>query len=220
MLWSFDRTGFPLVNLPDLGWLVHLLPVSKLQFERFIAEPPSSGSPSPACFGDSWYEHLLEVSPRVSVHSATPETVESLFMTGLEPAEVEPFARWLGPGFELPRVDVWRAIDDTLRDIQIETADIEDLLKDQGLHSSARTLLARLHELKRPKTWGQLMLLTDGVLEWVRSGHSTHGGLGRPRREFQQIIINPQRDAPVRPIREGRQRHFGIRLTRPLSAVP
>lgn len=218
MQWSFDRAGYPLAVLPDLGWSVHLLPVAKAQFERVLAEPrPVSAG---AEFGDAWYEHLLEVSPRVSPHRVTNDDLEMLFATGLEPGEGEKAARWFGPGFELPRVDVWRAIDDALHNEPIRGDDWTALIQAPDLVRSARLVLERVFELRRPSTWGQAMLLKDGLLEWVRTGPKAYGGLGRPRSSFSQLILNPQRDAPVRPIRSGRHRQFGIRLTRPLSAVP
>ena len=39
MQFSYDRIGFPLIVVPDVGIEMHLLPVTKVQFERFIAEP-------------------------------------------------------------------------------------------------------------------------------------------------------------------------------------
>ena len=102
MLWSCDRTGYPVLALPECGLSAHLLPVAKRQFERFLAEPGG--------YGDAWYEALLNVSPRLALADATPAGYELLFASGLFPAEAGEFARWLGDGFELPRADDWREI--------------------------------------------------------------------------------------------------------------
>src|SRR4051794_14923233 len=106
MQWSFDRTGFPVLELPALRLAVHLLPVVKQQFERFLADPGP--------FGDAWYEEILTVSPRIPLGGRAPEPYESLFLGGVQPAEIPPFAKWLGHGFDLPTADAWRAVDRTL----------------------------------------------------------------------------------------------------------
>jgi len=87
---------------------------------------------------------------------------------------------------------------------------------DLGLHRQARAAIDAIIRLRDPATWGQLMMLEGGLLEWVRTGPQSFGGLGRPRPEFQKMIMNPQRDAPVRPVREGRYKYFGFRFVRPM----
>lgn len=102
MQWSCDRTGFPLVAIPGLGMEVHLLPVTKVQFERFLAEPDA--------FGDTWYEEALALNPRVPSRQFTAKNRERLFLTGILPEEALAFAKWLGAGFDLPTVTEWREI--------------------------------------------------------------------------------------------------------------
>src|SRR5438105_13260413 len=99
MRWSVDRTGFPVLELPAVRLAVNLRPIVKQQFERFLAEP--------GALGDAWYEELLTVSPRIPLTEAQPDPLESLLLAGIQPAEVPPFARWLGSGFELPTVAMW-----------------------------------------------------------------------------------------------------------------
>src|SRR5205807_608912 len=110
MQWSLDRTGFPVLELPELRLAVHLLPVSKLQFERFLAEPVMEAG----LFGDSWYEAVVAVSPRLALREAQPTNYEAQFLGGILPAEAERFARWLGSGYDLPRVETWRQADEFL----------------------------------------------------------------------------------------------------------
>src|SRR5581483_1252155 len=111
--WSSDRAGFPVVELPEIGLAVHLLPVAKCQFERFLWEPvvQSAEADQAALYGDAWYAELLDALPRVALGHAQPDTLESLFLGGIRPTEVVGFARWLGPGYDLPRVDDWRCVD-------------------------------------------------------------------------------------------------------------
>jgi hypothetical protein len=218
MHWSCDRTGFPVLELPAAGVAVHLLPVAKVQFERFLAEPVLEPAvpPEPARFGDSWYETILEVSPRVPLWDETIAECEPLFLAGILPTEATQFADWLGEGFDLPSANVWRDVDRAIREKPLGPDEPNAIRADPRLHRNARWLVDRVIRLRRPATWGQLMLLDHGLLEWVRTGPQTFGGLGRPRPELQKLILNPQRDAPVRPIREGRYRYFGFRMVRPM----
>ena len=218
MQWSTDRTGFPVLELPDLGLAVQLFPASKLQFERFLAEPVREPAEATevALFGDAWYESLLAVLPRGTLRDARPESYESQFLGGILPAEVERFARWLGSGYDLPRTETWRAIDERLGIEVLDEPEIEALEKDERLCRPARALLRWWRELRSPQTWGELGVFHGGLLEWVRTAPKQFGGLGRPRQEFQRILINPQRDEPVKPLRSGRLRYFGCRLVRPL----
>jgi hypothetical protein len=214
---SYDRTGFPVLGLSGLGFSVQLLPVAKSQFERFLSEPvfEPGDSPEMGRYGDLWYEKILEVLPRVRPPDARAADLESLFLAGILPTEIDKFARWLGDGFELPDVKTWREIDEALRDEPLHPNDVAMLRSDSGLNHQARAIVDAIVRIRSPETWGQLMLLEGGLLEWVRQGLQTFGGLGRPRSEFQKLILNPQRDAPVRPVREGRFRYFGFRLVRP-----
>jgi hypothetical protein len=212
MQWSPDRTGYPVLELPELGLAAHLLPVSKRQFERFLAEPVLDGG----LFGDSWYESVLAVSPRVTLRDAQPENYEAQFLDAILPAETERFACWLGSGYDLPRVETWRQVDELLRRQSLDEIEVAALRSDERLCPSARELLDCWIGMRNPQTWAELGLFEGGLLEWVRISPRRFGGLGRPRQEFQRILINPQRDDPVKPIRAERLRSFGFRLVRPL----
>ena len=102
MRFSCDRTGFPLITVPEAMVAMHLLPVTKVQFERFLAEPNT--------YGDAWYEEVLTLNPRISYRQCTAENRERLFLTGIVPEEALAFARWMGDGFDLPTVAEWRAL--------------------------------------------------------------------------------------------------------------
>ncbi len=213
---SYDRTGFPVLELPDLGLAVQLLPVAKVQFERFLAEPviEPTESQEPARFGDAWYERILEVWPRMRPIDATADNFEMAFLAGILPAEVDRFARWLGDDFDLPDIQTWRDFDEAVRDEPLDPGDLAALCSDENLSRPARAMIEAVARVRNPETWSQLMLLEGGLLEWIKQGPQSFGGFGRPRPEIQRLILNPQRDAPVRPIRHGRHRNFGFRLVR------
>jgi hypothetical protein len=209
MFWSCDRTGFPVLELPQLGWAVHLLPVTKVQWERFLAEPGG--------FGDAWYEEVLQVSPRLSLSKANASNYEQLFMGGILPQEAESFGRWLGKDFQLPTSEVWRSIDQSLAEETITDEEADALCHAPVLHRNAQKLLDFLIRIHKPRSWADLALMRAGLLEWVRGGPKTFGGLGMPRYEFHPLLMNPQQHPPVKPLRVERLRYFGCRLVRPLE---
>ena len=89
------------------------------------------------------------------------------------------------------------------------TADFAMLLMGKELrviHVTTHVALRRVPDL----------VTRERVLTVIRLAQRTVSGLGRPRQEFQRILINPQRDEPVKPIRAERLRYFGFRLVRPL----
>lgn len=208
MRWSCDRTGFPVLELPEAKAAVHLWPVCKAQFERYLAEPAGPG--------DAWYEEVLAVSPRVSLRNADLESYESALLSGVQPAETQKFALWLGNGYNLPTVETWRVVDRALQSAPLDAVDAAALRESADLSRPAKQLLELVLKLA-PQTWSALSLMRGGVLEWVISGPKAFGGLGAPRPHFHSMIMNPQRDRPVQPLREGRHRYFGFRLVRPLT---
>jgi hypothetical protein len=218
MRWSSDRTGFPALELPEIDVAVGLFPIAKIQFERFLSEPviEKAEPPQVARFGDRWYSEVLAVSPRMAVREADRQQYELLFMGGVLPSEVGRFAEWLGIGYDLPHTETWRRIDQVLFDRPFSQDDAAALRSDERLSHSARHLINWWLDVRQPETWGQMALLEGGLLEWVVTGSRAYGGLGRPRQEFQKMLLNPQRDNPVRPIRMGRFRYFGFRLVKPL----
>ncbi|MGH6907984.1 MAG: SUMF1/EgtB/PvdO family nonheme iron enzyme [Methylococcales bacterium] len=204
----FDRTGFPYVELKDPALAVSLLPLTKLQFERYLADLTPHG--------DHWYEELLKLNTRVSPQHFTPEQRERLFLTGLLPAEAEAYAAWLGEGYRLPTVAEWRGIYRCFQSTTFTpfkaspTADVDD---------RAAILLRRLEAQTRPRTPLDFSLMHGGVVEWARDGN-VWTGLGAPRPSFQTNLWNPLRDTvpPIQP--NQRLAFFGARLVRDLAKIP
>lgn len=202
MRFFYDRTGFPLVQPDRSGLALSLLPVTKVQFERFLAEPNE--------FGDAWYEQILSVNPRVSWQRFEGEQREQLFLTGILPAEALAFARWLGEGFDLPTVDEWRKLAQLLSLTPLP-AGVQETLRSCPMHRAAHAILQGLLRQLEPESWGELALLRGGLIEWVRVGQG-FAGLGAPRPQFYPNTFNPLHDDPVRPLREQRLPYFGFRL--------
>lgn len=206
MQFCFDRTGFPLVDLPDLEVQVHLLPVSKVQLERFLMEPNE--------FDDAWYETLLRVHGRVSYRRFSENERERVFVGGILPLEAVAFAQWLGPDFRLPTVIEWRKVYKRMEQLPIEESTWHALL--EACSAPAKDILEQLRNQMCPHRWLELSLLTGGLVEWVVAESATeqerYAGLGKPRRSFQPGVWNPLQDI-IRPVSlEQRVSYFGFRL--------
>jgi len=206
MLLSCDRTGFPLITVPDLGVEMQLLPLTKLQVADWLA----TSTP----FGDAWYDTVLAINPDIPCSQCSAANRERLFLTGLLPAEVLVVAQWLGDGFDVPTVELWRALYDRLA---MEVAPSWDSVVQLGI-GPARHVLAALAQHLQPTTLVELALLHGGLIEWVRHGQSWVG-LGAPRPQFYPNVFDPRVDV-VRPLRAGeRLAPFGMRLVRRISAA-
>lgn len=195
MRFSSDRLGFPFLRIEELDLGVQLLPVTKLQFERFLAEPNA--------YGDSWYEAALAINPRVSSARVEASTRERVFTTGVLPEEALDFARWIGPGYDLPTVAEWRAI----RDAVSRLPDPAEVV------SALRRSLGRISDCLPTSTVPEFMLMEGGLVEWVRDG-AGYAGLGAPRPESHPNLWRPMSEV-VRPIRPtDRLPYFGFRLVK------
>jgi hypothetical protein len=202
---TFDRTGFPLLRLPHLRLDVHLLPVTKLQFEQFLATEQG--------YGDRWYEQLLNLNPRVSYHDFPDPLREQLFLTGILPPEAERFALWLGDGFGLPTAEQWGRIFGHLERRKDAVKTTFQAIRREAA-SAPRHILQRLAEQIGDASPQQQGLWIGGVVEWVAGLRAGWAGLGAPRPQFYPNLFRPPADL-VRPISGAeRQKQFGFRLIR------
>jgi hypothetical protein len=207
--WEVDRAGFPLIYIEPLGMFVHLFPVAKAQFERFLCQ---CNSPK---WGDRHYAELLGCNPRVSPRELQTSAHECMFLTGILPQEANEFARWLGRGYGLLQIDEWRAAARWLGG-QDATPMLPELAG-RGLSHIAADLWQALWAEIKPASLLELSLMEGGVVEWVLGscvgGSGQHIGMGHPHSSFFPSLKTP--DAPLVPIDAGRRmRHFGFRLRR------
>ena len=99
MRWYSDRTGFPLIEVEEIACAVHLLPVTKIQFEQFLATGEG--------YGDAWYQSLLDLNPRITPFKYEGRERERFFISGILPGEAEAFTKWLGDDYRLPSAREW-----------------------------------------------------------------------------------------------------------------
>lgn len=206
---SSDITGFPLIHLTELGFDVHLLPITKSQFASF-AETDQTFSVI--------YEHAKNLNPAPQRKDSTNRNsmkVESLLMTGILPEEARKFAIWLDndeptSDYELPDVTEWRAVYDCLQYERCEQY-IDEVL-DNSPSEEAQTIIRRI--LKRqPQTLLELSLMRNGIVEWVKKD-AVWVGLGAPNPKFYPNTFEPLKEC-VEPIdATQRMRTFGFRLIR------
>lgn len=198
MDYLFDRTGFPYVPLPDLGFAVSLLPLTKIQLERYLADVTPQG--------DRWYEDLLRLNPRVSPWRFAPEERERLFATGLLPEEAMAVAAWLGEGYRLPNLQEWRMAYRKLAHLRFAAID-----RSRRISAIAAALICQLGEHLRPTTAFEASLIHGGVVEWVSSG-ADWIGVGAPEGRLKPNLWNPLSDE-VTPVNvQIRLNYFGARL--------
>ena len=201
MRFSFDRTGFPLAEMPQLRLDVQLLPVTKVQFERFLADT------------DSWYEEVLKANPRISYHRFTSKNRECIFLTNILPTEAQRFATWMGTEYRLPSVTEWRSIYQALKRYAI--GEMSCVLS-QPEQLRTTTILRRLTEQLCPLSLLDISLMRGGVLEWSTQSDEWVG-LGCPRSQFHPNLWEPLLES-VSPLdHEQRCAYFGLRLIRSRS---
>jgi len=179
--WRVDQTGFPIVRVDPLQSYVHLFPIAKVQFERFLTSGTSS-----LC-ADEQYAELLKENARISYRALDQSKYEQLFLTGIKPEECKQFGSWLGNDYVLPDDREWLACYDWLARHPITDVPA-------GISDEAFSIWQTITALRAPTNLLELSLMSEGVKEWVTiSGNrDKHGGLGCPVIRFQTLNRNPR----------------------------
>lgn len=196
--WRVDRSGYPLFYVAPLERHVHVLPVSKPQFERFLADENRPG------LGDEDYAGMLRLNPRVSFRAAGGADYLGLLLTGVKPEEAKAFGGWLGEEYELPDEKQWKACYDWLGRQAVAPPP-------PGLAADALAVWRAVAAQRPPGTLLELSLMSEGVREWVRTGPDRYGGLGRPVRRFSTLSRDPLQLVKVTDPAD-RQQAYGFRL--------
>jgi len=95
---ELDKTGFPLIKRDAWDFFISLFPVSKYQFESFMAE----FGPHNNLYTDEWYRKILDINPRISWRESWEKIEKApwrLFLTGALWEAIRPFLSYLGRGF-------------------------------------------------------------------------------------------------------------------------
>lgn len=210
-----DPLGFPMVWIEEIGAFIHWLPVTKVQFEKFIAATPDP------LFDDAWYRRILDLNPRVGSLGIGPKNYWNAFLTGILPEEARRFATWCGHEYSLPTLKEWQKAFATLSAVPAASAEISSLV--EGTSELVRSTLVRIESSSaasgrpdRQRMRADQMLMRSGVLEWVDQtlGAARWGGMGEPCPHFR-MLWSVARGA-VNPLDADRSRSpaFGFRLIR------
>jgi len=178
---TFDRTGFPLVRHRNWNFSISLFPVSKYQFERFLATVQPEGE----LFTDAWYRQLLAANPRCGWHEVEGRPWQ-LFLSGMDLAVMNRFFQYIGPGCRLPLAEEWRQLHQCASEMT----------------SAADLLLAECREAPLPVAhWlraGLFPLTDEGMLEYVE----VEGGvksIGKPFYDYHPTLWRPDSLRDIEP---------------------
>jgi len=201
--WQLDRSGYPMVYIEPAKAFFHLFPLTKPQFEHFLAESRLPG------YGDAWYSGLLaNLTPRLSPCLPVPAEYEQLFITGLLPEDVLTYLDWHGEGMRLPTVGEWQTAWRWLAD---QEATVPSYELERDLAATARHLWSGLLLRLQPTSLLDLSLMRGGLIEWVQEPEGNWMGMGKPRKAHP--FHDPLRDPPLQPAGDlRRSRWFGLRL--------
>lgn len=212
---SSDSKGFPMIWVEPLKGYLHWLPITKIQFERFLC------STSDIEFDDKWYDEILTLNPRESPQDLERDNYWRSVLTGLLPSEAEKYARWCGPQYQIPTKDDWLKAYFYLK--EKEAQEIDWTQHEPGLLPRDLRLLENMERVFRGfggerQTMADQTFLRFGVMEWVQSSERAQawGGLGQLSPDFYGLLTKPEHRTPVQPRNPASERffYFGFRLLR------
>jgi hypothetical protein len=173
--WQVDASGYPLIFVETLEAYVHLFPVTKPQFEKFIASGRQLG------LDDEWYEKLRALNPRASYRSSDVLALEQLFMTGISTDEAISFGRWLGRDYKLLSAEDWRVCYEWFdeRPAPSPPPDVAERMSRDAL-AIWHIIEGQWLEQQRQINLRELSLMKQGILEWIVELPGKYYGLGDP----------------------------------------
>jgi len=215
---TVDKTGFPIIRLPELQFGICWLPITKMQFEHFLVDT--------GAFDNAWYQDKLQqYNPRSSAGNLSVANYWQAFMTGILPGEAQRYAEWMGDGADLPTAQEWKSALTTLAGWSASASFCAAVLALPDLNERARLLIQKIDQVLQQEA-SQLsdgpflcdqMVMRLGVFEilYENAQRLSYCCWGQPNRRFSGGVNNPLRDpAPNRfTDRNGiRMRTVGFRL--------
>ena len=219
-----DKTGFPVVNVAQLGIQVSWLPFTKIQLEHFIADTNSTE------FDRDGYERVTSFNPRISPAEMDMGRYEGIFLTGILPAEARRIAQWMGNGYDLPTASEWKKLFNFFYSQQATEDVIDQIAELDGVSQRARAVTSRLDAITTQEIDQLLgdsrrvcdqMLMRLGVMEYIYENNyrSSYAGQGMPNRAFHphtRMLPRDGRETLRDGLRAkgGRIKQYGFRLIR------
>jgi hypothetical protein len=231
---ELDPLGFPMVWVHALKAYVHWMPMTRIQFELFLARGGAEE------LNADWYAKRCESDRRPSAADLTSENFAQCLLTGVLPEEAQIIADWLGPDFQLLTHDEWVTVLRAADQEEAEPVDWAALPAMSMASPRCIELLRALGTLPLQGPWGlpapeapdgyhppkraDQMLLRGGVLEWVHTGRpeAPWGGLGQVHHTLHRRIPDLFDEDVVIPRQPTEERigYFGFRLARKASNPP
>jgi len=215
----FDKSGFPMVKVIPENFWIHLWPITKIQFEFFLCDRPSSTMDA------NWYDRVLANNPRITPERVTSKNYWRLFVTGVHPKDELPtFSEWNGSNYSIPTEKEWmsayRYFSDQDAVVNLKTT-LEKSGADKKMDALVPVIAQKLELVLQNRKNGELrfsdqLLMRKGIMEWVRllGGSSEWGGLGVPDSASgwsTSASVLQGRPEVVRVLSIG---HYGSRLVR------
>lgn len=203
--WRVDPAGYPIILVEPLNAYVHLFPITKPQFEKFLSDD------SGLHLDDDWYAEILALNSRASYRQRDIPRRENLLMTGASIDETIAFGRWLGRNYQLLTVSEWYTAYTWLAEnrASLPPADLEPSL--------SRDAIAIWNVVEREwldsngtATLQDLAMMTRGILEWVTERSGKYCAVGEP----DSTDLQRKPNDPVYPLgpEPRRLKNLGFRL--------
>lgn len=183
---ELDAAGFPMIYIPDQGFAIHWMPVTKIQVEYFLSVVNDSK------YNEDWYTTLLGYSKRVSPDRVRPTTFNELFVTGILPSEAQRFSQWCGRGYDLPTEREWSAAADFLDHLPAAQDNINLLMSTNGIRERTARVIKALEGAISGESRSTSRSVVDqavmrgGIYEFVYEDdrRDTFGAMGQPSRSL------------------------------------
>jgi hypothetical protein len=206
-----------MIRVPEIGLYVHVLPVTKVQFEHFLCDATDGH------FDSRWYDEVLRLNPRVSARRIWRDNYWNAFLSGILPSEAERFAAWCGGGYRLLQASEWQRLYQVMENQNATSLDEAGLLSDLAPHH--RELITQIERAVEDACtqFGGRCHLTErtlmrlGLIEWTAvegPNPSLWAGLGEPHPAFCGNLFVPARGDLIQPANGETHRlaSFGFRL--------
>lgn len=211
---ALDRANFPMLWVEPLKAHIHLLPVTKIQYEYYLWDAPNPG------LDQQWYDLVTKDNKRISPHAITKDDYWKIFITALLPGEAGYYADWAGAEsgdakYSLPSKEEWQQAYKYFKELRGGDP-FAAALNLSGLAPRCKVILEKLREqLPAPATLADRLLFVGGVMEWVTNTEKPWGLFGRPHTRFVQMGVHPDSPKPFDPTDlQARHKGFGFRLLR------
>jgi hypothetical protein len=212
-----DRANFPMLWVEGLKAHVHLLPVTKIQYEYYLWDAPNPG------LDQQWYDQVTKDNKRISPQAVTKDDYWRLFITAVLPSEAKLYAEWCSgqsgdTKYFLPDATQWQAAYRHFKESK-EGDPFQAALELPGLAPRCRTILEKLPKVADAPSLAERLLFRGGVMEWVSDPQSGWGLFGHPSVRFVSMGRDPNTSSkPLYPAKpedtQARHRTYGFRLLR------